>query len=91
MEAVASSETSGNFYHLTQCNIPEGNTQKNYICFFIYVLFPVLVSMYFYYSYIRKHKYDLKVCDDGMLIKLLMCWVLSIAPFFLFKNNVSER
>jgi hypothetical protein len=32
---------------------------------------------------------DLKVCDDGILIPLLVFWTLSIVQF-LFKNNVSE-
>jgi hypothetical protein len=37
-------------------------------------------------------KWDLKVCDDGILKKLLICWTLSIVfflYFYLFKNNVS--
>jgi hypothetical protein len=36
------------------------------------------------------HKYDLNVCDDGILIKLLWFWTLSIV-LFLFKANTTFR
>jgi hypothetical protein len=32
---------------------------------------------------------DLKICDNGILIKLLTFWTLSMSCF-LFKNNISE-
>jgi hypothetical protein len=33
---------------------------------------------------------NLKVCDNGVLIKLLSFWTLSIVLFFYLKQNVSE-
>jgi hypothetical protein len=36
------------------------------------------------------YKYDLKVCDDGILTQLLCFWTLSIVLFLFKTHDVSE-